>query len=283
MAGPSGCCGRWERALTLAEGKALAGRRIVVTRAPEQSGELAELLRAAGAEALSLPMVRFLEPVDTAELDRAIEALAGFDWLILTSANAAQFFLARCRHLGRWPRGNKPRIAAVGPATGKAIESESLGVDFTPREFNGAALAAELAPQLSARRVLLPRSDRADAELPAALRAAGADVTEVVAYRTVAPESHDGSLLEQICRGEVDTVIFFSPSAVREFARTVGSEAFRQIGERGTLAAVGSVTAAAIRESGAQASVEAPKATAASLVAALERHFAPQAAAKGRV
>lgn len=268
--------------MTSAEGKALAGRRIVVTRAPEQSGELLQLLRGAGAEVLSLPMVRFLDPTDTAELDRAIAALDAFDWLILTSANAVQFFLGRCRHLGRWPSGNKPRIAAVGPATGKAIESEGLGVDFTPREFNGAALAAELAPQLTGRRVLVPRSDRADAELPTALRAAGANVTEVVAYRTVAPESHDGSLLQEICRGEVDAVIFFSPSAVREFARTVGSEAFRQIGERSTLAAVGSVTATAIRESGAHAAVEAPKATAASLVAALERHFAPQTVTKGR-
>ena len=282
MAGPSGCCDRWERALTRAEGKPLAGRRIVVTRAPEQSGELIELLRDAGAEALSLPMVRFLDPVDTSELDRAIEELAGFDWLVLTSANAVQFFLARCRHCERWPIGNKPRIAAVGPVTGKAIESEGLVVGFTPREFNGAALAAELAPQLSGRRVLVPRSDRADSELPTALRAAGAEVTEVVAYRTVAPESHDGSLLQEICQGRVDAVIFFSPSAVREFARTLGGEAFRQIGERGTFAAVGSVTATAIREGGAHAAVEAPKTTAASLVSALERHFAPQAATKGR-
>src|SRR5579864_6156776 len=96
-----------------AEGKALAGRRIVVTRAPEQSKELLELLRAAGAEALSLPMVQFLDPVDTTELDRAIAALDTFDWLVLTSANAVQFFLTRCRHLGRWPSGDKPRIAAV--------------------------------------------------------------------------------------------------------------------------------------------------------------------------
>jgi uroporphyrinogen-III synthase len=268
--------------LTPAEPKALAGRRIVVTRAPEQSAELLGLLCDAGAEALSLPMVRFLDPVETAELDLAIAALDTFDWIVLTSSNAAQFFLARCRYLGCWPSGKKPRIAAVGPATGKAIESEGLSVDFTPREFNGVALAAELGSHLSGRSVLLPRSDRADAELPSALRAAGADVTEVIAYRTVAPESHDGSLLQEICRGAVDAIIFFSPSAVREFARTVGSETFGRIGERGAFAAVGAVTANAISESGARAAVEAPKATAASLVEALARHFAPQSAAKGR-
>jgi uroporphyrinogen III methyltransferase / synthase len=279
---PSDCCGPWARALTPAETKPLAGRRIVVTRAPEQSGELLGLLRDAGAETSSLPMVRFFDPIDTQALDHAIAALDDFDWLVLTSANAVQFFLARCRRLVRWPGQSKPRIAAVGPATARALESEGLHVAFIPAAFNGAALAAELAPQLPGRRVLLPRSDRAEAELPTALRAAGADVTDVVAYRTVPPESHDGSLLGKICRGEVDAIIFSSPSAVREFACIVGAEALRRIGDRGAIAAVGSVTANAIHESGAQAAVEAPKATAASLVAALERYFAPQGAAKGR-
>jgi uroporphyrinogen-III synthase len=268
--------------LTRAEGKPLAGRRVVVTRAPEQSEELLGLLRDAGAEALSLPMVRFVDPADTAELDRAIGALGSFDWLVLTSANAVQFFLARCRQLGCWPGDEKPKIAAVGPATGKVLEMEGLRTALMPRSFNGAALAHELGAELSGRRVLLPRSDRADAELPTMLRAAGAEVTEVVAYCTVAAESHDASLLQKICQGEVDAVIFFSPSAVREFVRVVGAEAFRRIDERGTLAAVGSVTASAIREAGARAAVEAPKATAASLVQALERHFAPQPAVKGR-
>lgn len=256
---------------------------MVVTRAPEQSEELLLLLRVSGAEASSLPMVRFVEPTETGDLDRAIAVLDEFDWLILTSANAVQFFLARCRKRGKWPRGGTPKLAAVGPATAKALEDEGLGASFIPQVYKGEALAAELAPQLAGRRVLLPRSDKAEAELPAALRAGGAAVTEIVAYRTVAPESHDDSLLRKICQGEVDAVIFFSPSAVREFSRIVGRESFRQIGERGALAAVGSVTAGAIRESGAQVAVEAPKATAASLVAALERHFAQQAATKGRV
>lgn len=263
------------------DARPLAERRIVVTRAPEQSREILELLCAAGAEAISLPMVRFLEPEDTSALDQAIGALDTFDWLVLTSANAVNFFLARCRVLGRWPSDRKPRIAAVGPATRAAIEEARLQVSFVPRVFNGAALAAELGSQLREARVLLPRSDRADAELPDALTAAGADVTQVVAYRTAVPESRDRALLDRICTGGVDAVIFFSPSAVREFAGAVGSEKFRQIGDRVTLAAVGSVTAAAIREAGATASVEGPKATPVALVLALEQHFALQGARKG--
>ena len=183
-----------ERPLTLpehADSSPLAGRRIVITRAPEQSQELFDRLRDAGAEALSLPMVRFLDPEDTGALDRAIGALDEFDWLVLTSANAVQFFLARCRKLDRWPRGGKPKIAAVGPATRAALEAAGLRAAFMPQAFNGAALAAELAPHLPGQRVLLPRSDRAAADLPAALRGGWRNVTEVVAYRTAAPESLD--------------------------------------------------------------------------------------------
>jgi uroporphyrinogen III methyltransferase/synthase len=239
-------------------------------------------LRDAGAKTLSLPMVRFLDPVDTSALDQAIGALDEFDWLVLTSANAVQFFLARCRVLDRWPRGDKTKIATVGPATRAALETAGLQAAFGPQAFNGAALAAELAPHLPGQRVLLPRSNRAAADLPAALRGAGAVVTEVVAYRTAAPESMDRSLVEIICHGEVDAVIFFSPSAVEQFVAALGSETLEQIGERIALAAVGPVTASAILAAGAPVAVEAPEATAASVVAALERHFTLQGAARGR-
>jgi uroporphyrinogen-III synthase len=272
----------WGKALTSPDRRPLAGRRIVVTRAPEQSAELLDCLREAGADALSLPMVRFLEPVDTAALDQAIAALEEFDWLVLTSANAVQFFLARCRKLDRWLRGEKPKIAVVGPATRASLEAAGLRAAFVPQTFNSAALVDELAPYLPGRRVLLPRSDLANYELPAEFGGAGAEVTEVVAYRTVAPERLDDAMIGMICNGEVDAVIFFSPSAVQQFAGALGSRPLARIGERVALAAVGSVTAEAIRAAGAVATVQAPEATAASVVAALARHFAPLGAAKGR-
>jgi uroporphyrinogen-III synthase len=259
--------------LTSPDPRPLAGRRIVVTRAPEQSEELLDRLRDAGAEPLSLPMVRFLEPTDFTALDQAIALLGDFDWVVLTSANAVRFFLARCRELDRWPGGGKPKIAAVGPATRASLEAAGLQAAFVPQTFNGAALAAELAPQLPGRRVLLPRSDRAEDDLPAALRVAGADVTEVVAYLTAAPERLDDASIGMICQGQVDAVIFFSPSAVQQFAGAVGAETFAQIGGRTPLVAVGPVTASAIRKAGSLAAVEAPRATSGGVVEALERHF----------
>jgi len=138
------CFGSRGAALNTVRSRTLEGRRIVVTRAPAQTKELRERLEELGAEVILLPLVRFLEPENTADLDRAIRSLEQFDWLIFTSANAVTFFLGRCRALGCGSASGRTKIAAVGSATQLALEKEGLQVAFIPAEFSGAGLAAEL-------------------------------------------------------------------------------------------------------------------------------------------
>jgi uroporphyrinogen III methyltransferase/synthase len=245
----------------------------VVTRAPEQSNDLRERLEELGAEVVSLPLVRFLEPENTLELDRAIRSLREFDWLIFTSANAVKFFLARCRTLGCWPASVHTKVAAVGSTTRLVSEKEGLQASLVPAEFSGAGLAAELSAGIVGKNVLLPRSDRASDHLPLMFRRAGANVTEVLAYRTAGPGSFDHDLVEAIRRGQADAVTFFSPSAFREFQKLMGPDGLANWNSRVAFAAVGPVTAEAIRGAGFPVTIEADEATAASLVAALERYF----------
>jgi len=245
----------------------------VVTRAASQSKELRERLEELGAEVLLLPLVRFLEPEDTADLDRAIHALEKFDWLIFTSANAVTFFLRRCRALGTWLGSGAVKIAVVGSATRLALEKETLTASLVPREFSGAGLAAELGAAVAGKNVLLPRSDRAGEELPSLLRKAGAKVTAVVAYKTAGPEELDQAAIEVLRQGTADAITFFSPSAFHEFQKLVGPDVLAKWNSRVALAAVGPVTAEAIRRAGLPVAIEADEASAASLVAALERHL----------
>ena len=254
--------------------RTLEGRRIVVTRAPAQSKELRERLEELGAEVVLLPLVRFLEPENPADLDHAIRSLEEFDWLIFTSANAVTFFLGRCRGLGCWPTSGRTKIAAVGSATRLALEKEGLQSSLVPEEFSGAELASKLSPVIFGTSVLLPRSDRATEELPSLLRKAGSNLTEVIAYRTAGPETFDRSVIEAIRSGQADAVTFFSPSAFREFQHLMGSGALAKWNSRVAIAAVGPVTAEAVRGAGLPVVIEAEEATTASLVAALERHFA---------
>jgi len=263
--------------------KPLAGKRIVITRAPEQAQEFQRQLESLGAVVLSLPVVSFSAPADTAPLDRAIGSLETFDWVVFTSANAAHFFADRFSKLGRLRSGGSgPRCAAVGSATAAAAQQEGFTVDLVAGEFRGEALARDLCSAVVGKRVLLPRSDRAGRELPDALEKAGAHVTEVIAYHTGGSGAADPGVIESVRAGRVDVVSFFSPSAVENLRSLIGAEAFSRLGARAAMAAVGPVTAEALRRAGVPIAIEAREATTESVADAIAKYFSSRAAPQVR-
>ena len=183
--------------------------RVLVTRPTGSDSSLASLLTAAGLEVEAVPTVA-IEPIDFSP-----PALELFDWVVVTSARAVAALPA--------PR-KPPRWAAVGTATATALAHEGVDADFVPSTQDGATLAREL-PDVTGRRVLVPRADRAAAELPRILRRRGAQVTELVVYRThTGPESSRLRLKAALARG-VAVAVFASPSAVAGFIRLAGSPA----------------------------------------------------------
>jgi len=255
---------------------ALAGKRVVITRSAAHSEALARELSARGAISVVLPLVSFAEPEDFAPLDAAIEGIHQFDWMILTSAQAVRALVKRSEELKRGliQAGRKLRIAAVGPVTGEAALQAGFPVEYVAETHTGAALAEELGSRLSGAKVFLPRSDRANPDLPPALMRQGAQVTEVIAYRTLRPTDVGQRDLKQIAEGVVDAVLFFSPSAVQHFAELFGGEKLGALQYKLAITAVGPVTANALRRAGAQRIVMAGDTTAGAVVAALEEYFA---------
>jgi uroporphyrinogen-III synthase len=263
--------------------KPLGGKRIVVTRAIEQARGLRECLENMGAVVLLFPAVSFSEPADTTDVDRAARALESFDWILFTSANAVRFFARRCRKLGVvWGESEKPLCAAVGPATASAAAAEGFKISLVAHEYLGSALARELSDSVAGKRVLLPRSERAGHDLPEALKAAGAEVTEVMTYHTGGIGAVEPAVMEAVREARVDVVSFFSPSAVENFRGELGTEAFSRLGAKAALAAVGPVTAAALRNAGLPVVIEAQEATAESMAAAIRKYFSAQAASQAR-
>jgi uroporphyrinogen-III synthase len=254
--------------------KPLSGKRIVITRAVEQARDLKDRLEGLGATILLLPAVSFSEPSDVTGLDRAIRSLESFDWILFTSANAVRFFGRRRRKLGIVAvEKEKPRCAAVGPATASAAAAEGFSIDYVAKEFLGIALAHELGASLAGKKVLLPRSDRARRDLPDALQAAGAEVTEVMAYHTGGVSAAEPGVMAAIREGRVDVVSFFSPSAVENLRGELGEDVLTRLGAQAALAAVGPVTAAALRKAGLPVAVQSADATTESMVMAIVRHF----------
>ncbi|MEL7234544.1 MAG: uroporphyrinogen-III synthase [Chloroflexota bacterium] len=219
----------------------LAGKRVVVTRAPHQAGGLAEILRQRGAEPLLFPCIDVAPPENTAPLDSALQTIEQFEWLVLTSTNTVialkqrlQFLAidaARLAHL---------HVGAVGRRTAKAAASRlHVTVDVVPDEQTAEGLAATL-PDMRGKQILLPQSTIARDVLRDTLTASGADVTAVDAYQTVTGSG--GMSTDAVKRA--DAVTFTSPSAVRGFVERCGNLLDLLV------ACIGPTTAAAAREAG---------------------------------
>jgi uroporphyrinogen-III synthase len=231
-------------------GRGLEGKHVVVTRAAEQCEPLVRALRALGAEPLLLPMVAFAPPDDISLLHQAIRELPSYDWVFLTSQNALRALCERCDLLKMNLREafGEVRVAAVGPTTAEAAENEGLRVSYVAAKHQGTALAEELATQVRGKRVLLPRSDRANPGLVEKLKQCGADVVQVCAYKTVRPERDDAEAAATIAKGRTDAVLFFSPSAVHHLQELLGHREFAALSRRGIFAAIGPVTEHALHK-----------------------------------
>ena len=255
--------------------KPLAGKRMVVTRAAEQSQPLVDALRTAGAEPVVLPVVAFAVPEDVAALDDCLKAPERFDWVFLTSQNAVRALQERCAALAL--RGvdvfSAAQLAAVGPATAEAARAAGLRVAYVSQVHNGMAMAEELAGELCGKRVLLPRSDRANPGLIKALEGFGAKVTPVVAYKTVAPETASHESQPSMLHGQTDAVLFYSPSAVHRFREIVGAERFVQLSREAIFVAIGPVSRQALEEQGVERVLTATDTTVTALIAALTEFF----------
>jgi uroporphyrinogen-III synthase len=253
----------------------LAGKRIVITRSAEQSEVLSRELSARGAVPVVVALVSFAKPEYSGPLDAAIAEIEQFDWMILTSAEAVRAVVKRGEQL-RKPvasTGNKLQIACVGPVTAEAARNAGLRVGCIAKTHTGLGLAEELGNRLQGAKVFLPRSDRANPDLPLALRRHGAQVTEVIAYRTLRPTEVDEGKLRVMANGTVDAMLFFSPSAVHYFVELIDGAQLRGLQDRTAIIAVGPVTASALRECGFGRIVVAAETTASAAVLALEEHF----------
>ena len=253
----------------------LAGKIVIVTRAEAQSAEVCEELRSRGATARLLPLISFAPPENYEAMDAALKNMASFDWVLFTSANAVQAVERRAEQLGlRFDAAAKlPWAAAVGPATSDSAEGAGFAVEYVAADHSGAGLARELGAELHGKKVLLPRSDRANPELPAALRKAGAMVTEVVAYRNSPPDTTDRGKVQDSLAGGVDGILFYSPSAVRNFAELTGREKLAALQGRAVMVAIGHATAAALTSVGIQRIARAADTTTRAVVEALEGHL----------
>lgn len=249
-----------------------AGKRVVITRPKEQSARLVQALQAAQFEPVLLPLLRIEPPARWEALDGAIANLEKFDWLIFTSQNAVTAFVARMSALALALSAipTSLQIAVVGKATAERAVELGLGVSRFGKGRSAADLVSELARELPHKKVLLPRGDLAPHALVQQLQQAGAHVSEVAAYRTVAVDYSD----EDEVPASADAILFFSPSAVNAFVALAKSGILSSVRQYGAVGCIGPVTRAALLDGGLPCDFEAPESSAQQIVAALKEFMA---------
>jgi uroporphyrinogen III methyltransferase/synthase len=260
------------------DNRPLFGRGIMVTRAADQAGEFSGALAGFGAHVYECPTIEIVPPEEFAELDAALLALAGFDWLIFTSANAVKYFFARLAELGLDSRAIGPcRVCAVGPKTKASLIPYGIRPDLVPADYKGEGIVAAFqALGCSGKRFLFPRADRARDVIPAGLRRLGAAVTAPVAYRNVVPGGLSPTILQALEEQRIHCVTFTSSSTAENLAAMVGENRLLHLFKGVTVASIGPITSQTCRELGLHVHIEPREYTIEALTADIVDYFAQQ-------
>jgi uroporphyrinogen-III synthase len=256
----------------------LSGQRILVGRARHQASALSSGLRELGAKVVEIPFIEIRQPRSYQPLDSALKNLPAYDWLILTSANGVDAVWERLRRL----RLNKKhlkhlKVAAIGPATRKAIEKRGIKVDVVPEEYVAESVVESLLDQVAGMRVLLARARVARDVIPRELRKLGAKVDVVEAYETVIPQSSRTrlrSILKDPKR-RPSVITFTSSSTVRNFVTLLGKTLLNRRRQKASpidsirTASIGPITSSTLRELGLRVDIEAAQFTIPGLIKAI--------------
>lgn len=230
-------------------GSELRGRRVLVTRAGNQSASMCARIRYHGGEPVAVPVIGYRKAGLSEEEKRAwLDSVRMADWIVLTSKNALDFFMST---LDDPDRLKGVKLAAVGKKTGQALETFGLRADFIPERFTARSVVdAFRSGRLKAARIAVPLGSMADTSWLDELRKLGVGVTGRVLYETVPNVSVKKVLTDTVEAHGVDAITFASPSAVRFFTKLLDESLWRRALDTCAVAAIGTVTAQALESLG---------------------------------
>ena len=245
--------------------------RVLITRPKAQAATFADQLRQIGAKVVFFPTIE-IKPVDDPTcLDRALSQLKSYDWLVLTSTNAAAVVIERMAELGINGLPTGLSVAAIGPATAARLQENGISADFVPEQHVAEAILPGLG-DLHGRWVLLPMADIAHDTLPNAIQNAAGIAHVITAYHTASAEA-DAEGMAALRTG-VDMITFTSGSTVRNFCTLLENAGLDPLNLPGNpqIACIGPKTEQAARQSGLSVNIVANPHTTAGLVAAIQKH-----------
>ena len=255
--------------------KNLDGKRILITRAREQSGDFAAQLEKLGAEVIAFPTIEIVPPLHWGDVDRAMDRLKSYDWIIFTSANGVTFFWQRLKERGKNLRlPSSLKVCAIGPATADRLKKKRASVHYIPKEFIAESILDGFEKMaITGKRILLARAKKARDVLPEGLRDLGAEVDVVAVYRTIRPRGGSKRLRRLLTEGKIDVIAFTSSSTVSHFAELLKNEDLRKLLTGIAIACIGPVTARTAKEWGLKVRIQPKQYTIPGLTRAIAEYF----------
>ena len=258
----------------------LTGRTIVITRALSQADEFAQELERYGAQVVFCPTIEIQELDDYRRLDEAIGHLYGYDWLILTSVNAVNYFFQRLTALGHDASSlDDLKVCVIGEATAERLNELHVHVDVIPTDFKAEGVFYALerfiggADAFMGLNILLPRASVARDFLPKALKEAGARVDVVPVYRTALPDNLDRGRVAAMLSGSADCIAFTSASTVKNLAQLFDAQDLGPILSGIAIACLGDITARTAADFGLKVDIQPEQPTIPFLARAIADHF----------
>ncbi len=260
------------------EARPLLGKRIVVTRARAQASDLIGQLSELGAECLEYPTIKVEPPEDWSPLDRAIDTISGFDWLVFTSVNGVKYFFERLFTLGKDVRVLAHlNTAAIGPATADKLFQFGLKCDIIPDSYRAESVVKAFGGRdVSGNKILLPRAEKARPVLQTELTQMGARVDEITAYRTIAIRDNVDQLKKQLEENAIDVITFTSSSTVTNFKSLLPEDDFDNLIKGVTVASIGPITTDTALNLGFKVHITAESYTIPGLCRAILDYVAPK-------
>lgn len=257
------------------ENRPLFGKKIVVTRSREQASDLVSRLTDLGAACLEFPTIAVSVLNDLSVLDRAIESIDTYDWVIFTSVNAVDFFFKRLFEKGKDARAlGRLQTATIGPATQQRLLDFGINSDMVPATYRAESIVAGFAGiDLKNKKIMLPRAAEARSVIPTELTKAGAIVDDIPVYQTRAVGNPANNLVQQLINGEIDLVTFTSSSTVKNFHAVLPPEKIESLLKNISVASIGPITTDTAEALGFNVSITAEDYTIPGLCRAIQHHF----------
>jgi uroporphyrinogen III methyltransferase / synthase len=257
------------------DNRPLFGKGILVTRATDQAGEFSAHLARFGAHVHECPTIEIVPPESFADLDTAIGNLAGFDWLLFTSANAVRCFFGRLADRGLDSRAvGSCKVCAVGPKTAAALAPHGIRPDMVPEDYKGEGVVEAFRMLgVAGSSVLFPKADRARDIIPSGLTLLGAGVTAPTAYRNIVPGVLPAAILKALEERRIDCITFTSSSTAENLAAMIGENRLLHLLDGVTVASIGPITSKTCRELGLEVQIEPREYTIEALTGAIVGHF----------